>query len=458
MPLPVSVLVIDDEEVMRDSCRQILRRRGYAAKFAADGPEGLRLLRSETFDLVLLDLMMPGLSGLETLQHIKAESPDTIVIVITGHATVSSAVSAMRTGAYDLLSKPFTPEEMTSILNRALEKRRLVAENVYLRQELTQVLEGDLVLGVDPGMREIYEVIGKVAPTDATVLITGESGTGKELIARATHRASPRKDGPFITVDCGSLVPTLFESELFGHVKGSFTDAVETRRGKLELANGGTIFFDEIGNISVEAQAKLLRAVQEREITKVGDSKSIKIDVRIIAATNRDLKSAVAAGTFRDDLYYRLNVVSLRLPPLRERKDDIPGLVEHFIAKYNRRRKKSIAGVSEGAMRRLADYSWPGNIRELENVMERAVILADHPVIGPDDIPALTLCVGPSGGAAPGGRESQTLAQMEKECILRTLQACGGNKTRAAESLGIDRKTLHLKLKAYGLRTERSLS
>jgi len=454
MSLPVSVLVIDDEEVMRDSCAQILARRSYAAKFAASGPEGLRLLRAETFDLVLLDLMLPGLSGLDTLQRIKAESPDTIVIIITGHATVASAVSAMRLGAYDLLPKPFTPEEMASILNRALEKRRLVAENVYLREELTQALEGDLVLGPNPGMREICEVIGKVAPTDATVLITGESGTGKELVARALHRASRRAEGPFITVDCGSLVPTLFESELFGHVKGSFTDAVETRRGKLELASGGTIFFDEIGNITVEAQAKLLRAVQEREITKVGDSKSLKIDVRIIAATNRDLKAAVEAGKFRDDLYYRLNVVSLRLPPLRERKDDIPGLVEHFIVKYNRRRKKNIASVSAEAMRRLVEYAWPGNIRELENVIERAVILVDHPVIGPGDIPDLDLSVGPSGGEARGGQELKTLTQMEKECILRTLQACGGNKTRAAESLGIDRKTLHLKIKAYGITPE----
>jgi len=439
------ILVVDDEEVMRDSCRQVLTRQGHETQTADGGEAGLRLLTERSFDLVILDLKMPGLPGLEVLDRIKQAAPETIVVIITGHATVASAVEAMKLGAYDFLPKPFTPDELRAIINRALERRRLVTENFSLRGELQGLRKGEFILGPNPSMRGILNIIGKVAPTDSTVLITGESGTGKELIAKAIHRSSPRKDGPFITVDCGSLVPTLFESELFGHVKGAFTDAIATKRGKLELADGGTILFDEIGNIGLESQAKLLRALQEREFCRVGDTRSIGFDARIIAATNRDLRAAVEGRTFRDDLYYRVNVVNIDLPPLRERKDDIPELVDHFLKEYNRRRKRDVRGVSDAAMRLLMNYGWPGNIRELENVIERAVILCDGRVIEPWDFPFS--CPLP----APQPVAEGSLADAEKAHILRVLKGCDGHRGKAAEALGIDRKTLRAKIRRYGL-------
>ena len=444
-----SILVIDDEEVMRDSCRQVLTRQGLDVKTAAEGTAGLALLAELNFDLVMLDLKMPGLAGMEVLDRIKQAAPETIVVVITGHATVAAAVEAMKLGAYDILPKPFTPDELLAIVNRALERRRLVTENFSLRGELQGLRENEFVLGPNPGMRGILNVISKVAPTDSTVLITGESGTGKELIAQAIHRSSPRKDGPFIAVDCGSVVPTLFESELFGHVKGAFTDAIANKRGKLELAEGGSVFFDEIGNIGPESQAKLLRALQEREFCRVGDSRSIGFDARIIAATNQDLRKAVEARTFRDDLYYRINVVNLDLPPLRERKDDIPLLVDHFLKEYNRKRKRSVRAVSAAAMSLLLDYSWPGNIRELENVIERAVILCDGKAIEPWDFPftnARTRTV-EAAAAPPEG----TLEDVEKAHIMRVLKQAGGHRTRAAQALGVDRKTLRAKIRRYGI-------
>ncbi|HAH07866.1 MAG TPA: sigma-54-dependent Fis family transcriptional regulator [Elusimicrobia bacterium] len=450
MPLPISVLVIDDEEVLRDSCRQILERRGYSVEEAGSGAEGLKALHRRSFDLVILDLRMPGMPGLDVLRRIKEAAPETLVLIITGHPSVSSAVEAMKLGAYDFLPKPFTPEEMLSILGRALEKRRLSMENAVLREELTTVLKEAPMVGSGAGMREVRALIDKVAPTEATVLLSGESGTGKELAARAIHRASARRGGAFIPVDCGSIVPTLFESELFGHVRGAFTDAVETRKGKLELADGGTVFLDEVGNIGQDVQVKLLRAIQEREIRKVGDSRPVKIDARIVAATNRDLRKAVERGEFRDDLYYRLNVVSIHLPPLRERQDDIPELARHLLAKHGRRSGKGAVSISEEAMRLLLAYPWPGNIRELENVIERALILAEGPVIRPQSLPMLEPA---APGREPRGTADSvvTLAELEREHILRALSRFEGNKSRTAEALGIDRKTLHLKLKAYGV-------
>jgi DNA-binding NtrC family response regulator len=442
------ILVIDDEEVMRDSCRQVLDRQGHDVKTAGDGAAGLALLAEQNFDLVMLDLKMPGLSGMEVLDRIKQAAPETIVVIITGHATVAAAVEAMKLGAYDLLPKPFTPDEMLAIVNRALERRRLVTENFSLRGELQGLRENEFVLGPNPGMRGILNVISKVAPTDSTVLITGESGTGKELIAQAIHRSSPRKDGPFIAVDCGSVVPTLFESELFGHVKGAFTDAIANKRGKLEMAEGGTVFFDEIGNIGPESQAKLLRALQEREFCRVGDTRSISFDARIVAATNQDLRKAVEARTFRDDLYYRINVVNLDLPPLRERKDDIPLLVAHFLKEYNRRRKRSVGAVSEAALRLLLDYSWPGNIRELENVIERAVILCDGKTIEPWDFPFTSAR---PRAAEPAAAAGGSLEDVEKAHIVRVLRQVDGHRSRAAQVLGVDRKTLRAKIRRYGI-------
>lgn len=444
-----TILVIDDEEVMRDSCRQVLTRQGHEVKTAGDGAVGLAALAEHAIDLVMLDLKMPGLGGMEVLDRIKQAAPETVVVVITGHATIAAAVEAMKLGAYDLLPKPFTPDELLAIVNRALERRRLVTENFSLRGELQGLRENEFVLGPSPAMRGIINIISKVAPTDSTVLITGESGTGKELIAQAVHRSSPRKDGPFIAVDCGSVVPTLFESELFGHVKGAFTDAIANKRGKLEMAEGGTVFFDEIGNIGPESQAKLLRALQEREFCRVGDTRSISFDARIVAATNQDLRKAVEARTFRDDLYYRINVVNLDLPPLRERKEDIPLLVAHFLKEYNRRRKRSVGSVSEAAMRLLQDYSWPGNIRELENVIERAVILCDGKTIEPWDFPFTSARTRASEVAeAPA---EGTLEDIEKAHIKRVLRQVGGHRSRAAQALGVDRKTLRAKIRRYGI-------
>ncbi len=444
-----TILVIDDEEVMRDSCRQVLTRQGHEVKTAGDGAVGLVALAEHAIDLVMLDLKMPGLGGMDVLDRIKQAAPETVVIVITGHATIAAAVEAIKLGAYDLLPKPFTPDELLAIVNRALERRRLVTENFSLRGELQGLRDNEFVLGPSPAMRGILNIISKVAPTDSTVLITGESGTGKELIAQAVHRSSPRKDGPFIAVDCGSVVPTLFESELFGHVKGAFTDAIANKRGKLEMAEGGTVFFDEIGNIGPESQAKLLRALQEREFCRVGDTRSISFDARIVAATNQDLRKAVEARTFRDDLYYRINVVNLDLPPLRERKEDIPLLVAHFLKEYNRRRKRSVGSVSEAAMRLLLDYSWPGNIRELENVIERAVILCDGKTIEPWDFP-FTSARTRTAEAADAPAEG-TLEDIEKAHIKRVLRQVGGHRSRAAQALGVDRKTLRAKIRRYGI-------
>jgi len=363
MPRQANILVIDDEESMRDSCQQTLSRSGYYVETAENGGKGLEILKKTSYDLVILDLKMPGLNGLEVLEKIKEDDPEIVVVVITGHATIESAVEAMKKGAYDFIPKPFTPESLRVIVKRALNSRELTLENVLLRNELKVGLGSDIIIGSDKSMKAIEQLVKKVGPTDATVLITGQSGTGKEVIARAVHRCSDRSDKPFVAVDCGSLVESLFESELFGHVKGSFTGATATKYGRFELANGGTLFFDEIGNVSLNVQTKLLRVLQEREITKVGSSQIVKVDVRIVAATNKDLSEAVKAGTFRDDLFYRLSVIPIALPPLCERRGDIQLLANHFLAKYNKKRGKNIKAISDIAMKALVEYDWPGNVR-----------------------------------------------------------------------------------------------
>ncbi|KPK45887.1 MAG: hypothetical protein AMK74_02030 [Nitrospira bacterium SM23_35] len=443
------ILVIDDDESMRDSCRQALARKASRVEVAEDGLSGLEILEKEAFDLVILDLKMPGLSGMEVLSRIKQEYPEVVVVVITGYATVESAVEAMRHGAYDFLPKPFTPESLRAIVGRALDARELVLENILLRSELEASIGSEVIIGKSEPMRKIEEVMRKVSPTDTTVLIYGQSGTGKELMARAIHRHSSRNGKPFVVADCGSLVESLFESELFGHVKGSFTGATATKYGRLELANGGTVFFDEIGNISMNVQTKLLRVLQEREITKVGSTQVIKVDVRVIAATNKDLQRAVQAGTFRDDLFYRLSVVPIALPPLRERRDDIPPLANYFLKKYNQKRKKDVHAISIKAMKALVEHDWPGNVRELENAIERAVVLTENDTIEPSDL----LYYGLNASTIPESdmERPRRLADVEKEHIVRTLKMFGGHKGKTAEWLGIDRKTLRSKLRRYGL-------
>lgn len=442
------ILVVDDDKAMRDACHQILTRQGFLVEQAASARQGLALLEKSSFDVVLLDLVMPDQDGLGTLKKIKSLDTNCEVIIITGYGSIPTAVEAMKAGAFHFLSKPFAPDDLRTVITRALEKRRLNLENIYLRQELKSKDGWGIVVYQSESMARIIEMVSRVAATDSTVLITGESGTGKSIIARQLHQLSHRNRRPFITVDCGTLVETLFESELFGHVKGAFTGADANKVGKFELAQQGTLFFDEISNISLEVQAKLLRAVEERKISKVGSHRVITVDVRLIAATNRDLSQAIKEGSFRGDLFYRLNVVSLHIPSLKERKDDIPLLVEHFLEKYNTRlrERKQIKGVAPAALDLFLRHDWPGNVRELENTMERLVVLSTGPYIEPQDLAYAGLFL-----AAPSESASLDLKDLERDHILRTLQKFGGRKSDTAKALGIDRKTLREKLKRYNI-------
>ena len=445
-----NILIIDDDEAIRDSCSQVFKKEGYSVKQAVNGQEGLNFYRQAIFHVILLDVKLPGMDGMEILSKIKEETPETPVIIITGYASVGSAVEAMKRGAFDYLAKPFSPEELRVITKKALGSRKIFLENLYLRKELEAKSEFEMVVGKSKAMAKVFDIIRRVSPTESTVLITGESGTGKELIAREIHKHSRRRDGPFVTVDCGALVETLFESELFGHVKGSFTGAYETKHGRFEVANGGTIFLDEISNISLNIQANLLRVIQEREVTRIGSSKPIKVNVRILAATNENLADTVREGKFREDLFYRLSVVPIHLPPLRERKEDIPLLVNHFIQKYNKRVKKNIRSVSAKVMEALMQYDWPGNIRELENTIERGIVLSKEEEIELGNLMYQGINVNHGYWNSAEGKY-RTLEQIEKEHIKVVLQSQSGNKSKTAEIMGIDRKTLWAKIKKYGL-------
>lgn len=444
-----NILVIDDDEAIRDLCQQVFSRDGNRVVAAEDGLIGLTRFKKESFDLIILDFKMPGMGGMDVLNEIKGDDPEAIVIVITGYSTIESAVEAMKNGAYDFVPKPFTPDSLRLIARRALEKKKLALENILLRAEVKENLGPKVIIGKSESMKKVEDLVLKVSPTDSTVLISGDSGTGKELVARAIHHYSRRKDKPFVVVDCGSLVENLFESELFGHVKGSFTGASETKYGRFELANEGTLFFDEIGNISMNIQIKLLRVIQEREITKVGSGQVIKADVRIIAATNKDLQKAVKERTFREDLFYRLSVVPITIPPLRERRKDIPILADSFLKKYNRMRKKNVKVISDEAMKALVEYDWPGNVRELENAIERGVVLTESEVIEPKDLSYYGLSVDTSSQS--NTTKTRSLIDVEREHIIKTLKMFNNQIGRAAEALGIDRKTLRLKLKKYGI-------
>jgi len=443
-----NILVIDDDKAIRDSCSQVFKKEGYTAKTAKDGTEGLKLFKKEFFHAVLLDLKLPDLDGMEILSRIEEENPETPVIIITGFATIESAVEAMKRGASDYLAKPFSPEQLRVITKKVLESRKIFFENIYLREEFEKKSEFDMVIGKSMEMDKVLDIVRRVSSSESTVLITGESGTGKELIAREIHNHSPRKNAPFVVVDCGALVETLFESELFGHVKGSFTGAYETKHGRFEVANGGTIFLDEISNMSLNIQANLLRVIQEREITRIGSTKLIKVDVRILAATNENLADLVRKGKFREDLFYRLSVVPVHLPSLRERKEDIPLLVEHFLQKYGRRARKKIKGLSSAIKKALMEYDWPGNIRELENTIERAVVLSKGDEIELEDLVYHGISSSSSLFHLAGGKY-KNLEDIEKEYIKTVLKAQNGNKSRTAKILSIDRKTLMAKVKKY---------
>jgi DNA-binding NtrC family response regulator len=446
-----SLLIIDDDEAIRDSCSQALKKDGYKVKTAKDGMEGLRLFKEESFQVVLLDLRLPGADGMEVLSKIKEENPETPVIIITAYASIESAVEAMKRGAFNYLAKPFSLEELRVITRKALKSREVFLENIYLREELEKKTEFDMVVGKSKPMQKVMDIVRRVAAAESTVLISGESGTGKELLAREIHNHSLRKNAPFVVVDCGALVETLFESELFGHVKGSFTGAHETKHGRFEVANGGTIFLDEISNISLNIQAKLLRVIQEREVTRIGSTKPIKVDVRILAATNQELADLVRKEKFREDLFYRLSVVPIHLPPLRERKEDVELLVEHFLSKYNKRTRKNINSISPDVKKALMEYDWPGNIRELENTVERAVVLSKGNEIELESLVYHGISAGSSFFNPAAGRY-RPLDEVEKEYIKAVLQAQYGNKSKTAKILGIDRKTLTAKLKKHETR------
>ncbi|HYA61605.1 MAG TPA: sigma-54 dependent transcriptional regulator [Candidatus Sulfotelmatobacter sp.] len=445
MATKANLLVVDDELIVRDSLDKWFREEGYDVTVAESAQDALAKMAAKRFDLSLVDIKMPGTDGVELQRRMHEIDPDMVVIIMTGYASVETAVAALKNGAYDYVSKPFDPDDIAHTVHNALSHKRAQEENVRLRETVASVVRPQEIVGQSAAMIRVFEAIQTVGPTDATVLITGESGTGKELCARAIHAASPRHYNPLVVIHCGALTETLLESELFGHEKGAFTGAQYRKKGSFEVADGGTVFLDEIGDISLKTQTDLLRVLQEREITRVGSTHPIHVDFRCIAATNKNLQQLVDEGHFRPDLFYRLNVFQIQLPPLRDRKGDIPVLVEHFVRKFSASMNKRITRVHPAAMALLDRYQWPGNVRELENAIERAMVVAQEPEIREEDF-ALRLPV-----AEPSAR---TLEDVERAHILAVLQECRGNQTLAAEVLDIDRVTLHNKLKKYGWKRE----
>jgi two-component system response regulator PilR (NtrC family) len=456
-----SILVIDDEEIMREILETLLSREGYTVRLASSGREGLELVRSTPFDAVITDMMMPEMDGLQVLDAVRTIDDDLPVIMITAFASMETAVSAMKKGAFDYITKPFKNDEVLVVLNNAVERRRLVAENVTLKQNLqARYHKFAGIIGCSPRMKQVFDLIIQAAPSRSTILITGESGTGKELVARAIHSNSSRSDKSFVAVNSGNLPPDLLESTLFGHVKGAFTGAIYPKKGMFDLADKGSIFFDEIGNVSVETQAKLLRVMQEREFMRLGGMETIKVDVRIIAATNVDLKKEMEDGRFREDLFYRLHVISILLPPLRERKEDIPLLVQHFVAKYAEENARPPLEVLPEAVDVLMEYDWPGNVRELENVIERAVVLSPGRTLGteliPENVRRAPRPVAPHVVLPPEGISLKDVtAAYERQWIESALEAAGGVQKRAAELLHIKPTTLNEMIKRYDIRPRR---
>ena len=448
-----SILVVDDSTPVRENLCELLSAEGYEVDSCGGGQEALHFLHERTYDLVLTDLSMPGVDGMAVLAYLVNHFPETSCIIITGYGTIQTAVNAMRLGAYDYLCKPVESQEILMVIARALEHQRLRRENIHLKKQLHQRFGIDNIIGTSEPMCQVFDIIRKVADTDSTVLILGESGTGKELVARAIHYNGHRQANPLIPVNCGAIPEDLLESELFGHEKGAFTHAIRTHIGRFEQAHGGTIFLDEIGDMSPNLQVKLLRVLQSREFERIGGQKTLKVDIRVIAATNRDLKELVQSGKFREDLYYRLNVIPIRIPPLRERRSDIPMLVNHFIQEFGRKKKKPACRVSPQVMRRLTSYDWPGNVRELENLIERMVILSEGEVLDLQDLPEHFY---------PGARETfhftaelpagglplqKMLSDLERQLIIKALNQAGWVKNQAAQLLQLNRTTLVEKIK-----------
>jgi DNA-binding NtrC family response regulator len=454
MSSSLNVLIVDDDEVTCNLLEEVLSKEGYLVDKASDGREAIEKGENKLYEVVLTDIRMMDVDGMEVLRAYRQKSPETIIIMMTAFGSIETAIQAIKEGAYDYVSKPFKLDEIKLTIRRALEQKSLLRENLFYRQELITKYKLENIVGRSPQMLQVYKTVARVAESRSTVLIVGESGTGKELVARAIHFNSPRSAKPFVAVDCGSLAETLLESELFGHVRGAFTGAVANKRGLFEEADNGTCFLDEVGDISLAMQAKLLRVIQEHEIKRVGGTEPTKIDVRVVAATNKNLEELVAEKKFREDLFYRLNVVFINIPPLRERRDDISLLADHFLRKYAAENEKPVSRISPEALDLLIRYHWPGNVRELENIIERAIILSRHSIILPEDLP-WRLRIEPleiSGASLPS---HISLSELERIHIMKILEETGGNKKKAADILGIDRRTLYRMAARYGISLKR---
>jgi DNA-binding NtrC family response regulator len=447
------IFVVDDDDRMRDLVAKVLVREGYAVRSLPRGQDALQALEDGPVDLIISDIRMPEMDGLTLLQEVKRLAPETSMVLMTAFGSIDTAVQAIKAGAYDYLTKPFKMDEVIVVVRRAMEERRLRAEVRALREELRTKYNFSNILGKSKPMLDLFALITKVAGSRTTVLVQGKSGTGKELVAKAIHYNSPRRERPLVTVNCSAIPKELLESELFGHIKGAFTGAIANKRGLFEEAEGGSLFLDEISELSPELQVKLLRALQEREIRRVGDTRTVKVDVRIIAATNRDLAQTVKEGIFREDLYYRLNVIPIVLPDLKDRAEDIPLLIEHFLMKYAKESDPPIEGISKDAMRLLLEYDWPGNVRELENVIERAVILGHGPQVLPEDLPApiRTRNLPVRHQTPEGSMRRPTLEELERDYIATVLEETRWKRMQAAHILGIDRRTLYRKIRTYRL-------
>ena len=448
-----TILVVDDDPAHRTMLRTLLTGWGYTIFEADDGSTAIEKVHDQAFDLILMDIRMLKVSGLQALTEIKAFNPAIPIIIMTAYSSVETAVEALKNGAYDYLTKPLDFDELRLTMERAMDHTQLKEENRLLRETLGSHFDRRNIIGRSPAMVRLLETVAQVAPSEATILITGDSGTGKEMIAGAIHFNSPRKDGPFVKINCAAITETLLESELFGHEKGAFTGAYRKKEGRFRQAHGGSLFLDEISEMSLAMQVKLLRVLQEREITRVGGEEVIKVDVRIIAATNKDLLEEIEAGRFREDLYYRLNVVTLNLPPLREKREDIPLLAQHFLEVFSETNSKKIKGFTPQAMDRMLKYDWPGNVRELMNAVERGVVLSRSEYLDEQDLPIIPMDASVSGKilAKDALLADMPLDEVEKATVLKTLELTEGNKSEAARRLGITRRTLHKKLKVYGV-------
>lgn len=452
------ILIVDDSQEILSNLSEYLTESGYDVDTSTDGATGISMLESRFYDVIFIDLRMPGVDGMEVLKHAKENSPDSLCIILTGYGTIKNAVEAIKSGAFDYLTKPVKLEEVLVIIKRALEHRNLKRENINLRKQLKKKYRFENIIGDSERMQKVFETIDKVADTDSTILILGDSGTGKELVAKAIHYNSYRRNGPFVPVNCAAIPSELLESELFGHERGAFTGAIRTRIGRFELANGGALFLDEIGDMTPVLQSKLLRVLQERQFERIGGIKAIKTDIRVIAATHQDLKKAVQQKRFREDLYYRLNVIPIQIPPLRDRRSDIPLMVHHFLNHFGKTKKKKIVGMANDVLQRLMEYDWPGNVRELENMIERIVILTNNETIIQEDLPEKLQSISEADHARglslpeEGVSLETAVNDFEKELILQALNKTGWVKSKAAQMLHLNRTTLIEKIKRLNLK------